>query len=92
MRGSSHAFVLITSLVFLTAAPAAASQATTPIPLSAAPAEPEPVPSWDPASPQQLVRVEGRLYQLDSGLFRLRGPVGRRVLPGSEGISEDSKA
>lgn len=30
---------------------------------------PEPVPAWDPGSPQKLVRLDGVLYQQDHGFF-----------------------
>ncbi|MCP3978265.1 MAG: S8 family serine peptidase [bacterium] len=34
-----------------------------------APSVPVPVAAWDPASPQKLVRLEGKLYQEDTGFF-----------------------
>jgi subtilisin family serine protease len=65
--------LLATLVLALTLTPSLArspeSSAPAPIRTIDAPATPVPVPTWDPASPQQLVRVAGTLYQQDSGFL-----------------------
>ncbi len=69
MSASRTAFCLLVGFALLLAAvptPATVVEDTglrARIPKSSPPAEPVLVPHWDPASPQQLVRIDGVLYQ-----------------------------
>ena len=57
------------SLLSAVAVAAVGSDTSTRIPVSGIAVTAIPVPSWDSASPQQLVRIDHVLYQRDGGFF-----------------------